>query len=228
MKRHVIKTLLPALAALLLVSGCVTTVKYRDTGFLHQVRFSMKNGVPCFAIKDDLTLLQSAAEIDAITVSQFTEMLAVPFSQPFYKDFLYLWTIKWQTPVRLGKGECIQYGSNTGRHLYIFPEEKCKDSHPKDPQNVVLKQFPSGECVVDDTAQKLETGVTYFINIGAEKYLPEKDIEEHYIQDFFCLTDNKNGETIVHRLKHEIKIDTEKRLGRYIVESCPGAKNKSL
>jgi len=205
MKYNTTNILLSGLTALLFISGCVTEPKYPDDKSLHWVKFSMKEGVPCFAIREDSTISQSTAKISTVSVSQITKS---------NDDMSFSWMIRWQEPVRLSQNECIQYGTDAGRKTFVYPEENCTNPNMK-PVHGGYKLLPSGECVGDDEAQKLEKGITYFIDMNAQTDDSRED-KGHYIRDFFCLTDGNNGETIVRRLI----FDQQKRT----VQTCPGTK----
>jgi len=203
MKCSVLKILPSGLAVLLFITGCITEPDFGPS--VHSVEFSIKNNLPCFAPRDDSTLARSNARIFTIYVMQIVENAGSK------EDVTFPWMVRWQDPVRLAQGECIQYGVDTGHKLYALPLEDCTDPHPK-PVHGGSKLLASGECVVDDEAKKLEKGVTYFVAMEAQTDDSKKG-EGHYIRNFFCLTDGKNGETIVHRLKLN--------MSRTSVETCP-------
>ncbi|MDR2207557.1 MAG: hypothetical protein LBE22_01075 [Azoarcus sp.] len=205
MKRFVLNVTLSCLAASLLTSGCVSEPEFHDQSLLW-ARFSMKNGVPCFAARDEQKLLQSSAKIHAVTVFQSTDS---------NEGVSFLWMIRWQDPIRLAQGECIEYGSNAGHKTYVYPKENCTDPRLK-PVHGDYKLLPSGECGGEDEAKKLEKGVVYFVGMDALVDSSREDGEGFYIRDFFCLADGKNGETVIHRLKFD-PINNA-------VETCPGAK----
>jgi len=201
MKNSVLKTLLSGLAVLLLINGCAAGLELFDTS-VHGVEFSVKNEAPCFAPKNDSTLSQSAARIHTVSVIQNVDSNA---------DDSSMWMVRWQDPVRLAQGECIQYGADAGRKPYAYPQENCTDPRLK-PAHGGYKLLASGECVGDDEAQKLENGVTYFVSMEAQTD-DSAEGEGHFIRDFFCLTGGKNGEATVHRLKYNMNKD--------LVETCP-------
>ena len=125
-----------------------------------------------------------------------------------------MWIVRWQEPIRLAQGECIQYGTDAGRKLYVLPSENCTAPRSKHERGS-YKLLASGECVGDSEAQKLEKGVTYFVAMDATKTDRLTEGEGHYIRDFFCLTDDKNGKATVHRLRYNPNNDS--------IETCPGA-----
>ena len=201
MKCSALRTSLSGLAVLLLINGCATEPELSDPS-VHSVEFSVKNRLPCFAPKNDSTLSQSVARIHTVSVMQNVDSNA---------DDSSMWMVRWQDPVRLAQGECIQYGADTGRKPYVYPLENCTDPRLK-PVLGGYKLLASGECVGDDEAKRLEKGVTYFVSMEAQAD-DSAESEGHYIRDFFCMTDGRNGETAVRRLKYNTDKDS--------VETCP-------
>jgi len=180
------------------LAGCIFLVHQSRPYYHHELALSMKDGVPCFSIENNGDVTNTNAHIQFISVGQKTNPIPI-------------WEYHWKDAFTLASGECVQYGTGAGRARDVWSPNDCR--HFK--QNLPEKPFvwlPSGECFIDYHAATLEKGVVYFVEFIAY----HKKNEDHSFSSYFCLSENKKGETIIHRLNSDRQKTT--------VETCPSVK----
>jgi hypothetical protein len=167
--------------ATLSATGC--RLPLEDLALDHEVYVSLKEGIPCFSIEDDATVLRKNVRIGEVYVGR-------EFSN---RKPEYWWVFNWKEVFSLPSGECIQYGKDAGRERRVLRADNCA-FHGDTP----ITMLPSGECVAGGAARELQEDVAYFVNFHASVDKPEG---LHGFSSFFCLTRGENGEKVIRKLK---------------------------
>jgi hypothetical protein len=179
------QALLLACFVTLVASGCRLPV-VQSWAYPHDVTVSLQDGIPCFSIEDDETVLRKDVHIIGIDVGR----------KPDDGKPGRVWRFDWGKAFILPSGECLSYGKDAGRERRMIVAADCvyyKNNPPERP----FTMLPSGECFFDVQAGELEEGEVY--NVELDAIVGEK--KEHYFSAYFCLTRGENGEKVVRKLK---------------------------